>query len=216
MTYRFLLLSSVLALGACSGTGGPNDNRKTRTGAIIGGLVGGIAGAIDSDDDDGTELRGALVGAAAGAAIGGGIGQYLDRQQADLESRLGNSGVKIQNTGSELIVTMPQDILFAVDSATLRGDIEADIASLAQSLLEYPNSTVDIIGHTDNTGEASYNQQLSTRRAAAVTSILIRNGVPSNRIRSFGRGENEPVASNLTEEGRRQNRRVEVVIRPNA
>ena len=120
------------------------------------------------------------------------------------------------NTGDRLIVTMPQDILFDVDSSAVRPGLRTDLATLAASLNQYPNTTVDVIGHTDNTGSAGYNQNLSQRRAQEVTAILQSNGVASNRLRSIGRGEDAPIASNLTAEGRAQNRRVEIIIRPNA
>jgi outer membrane protein OmpA-like peptidoglycan-associated protein len=129
---------------------------------------------------------------------------------------MGNSNVNIQNTGDRLIVTLPQDILFATDSATLRPDLQRDLRTVGQSLLAYPDTTVQVLGHTDNTGDADYNLNLSRQRAQSVASILISEGVPSFRIQSIGRGEDQPLASNLTPEGRAQNRRVEIVILPNA
>ena len=119
------------------------------------------------------------------------------------------------NTGSELIVNLPQDILFATDSASLRGDLTQDLQAVARSLLNYPNTTVQVVGHTDNTGSAAYNQDLSQRRAQSVASVLQANGVPGGRIVAFGRGEDQPIASNLSVAGRAQNRRVEIIIRPN-
>jgi outer membrane protein OmpA-like peptidoglycan-associated protein len=109
---------------------------------------------------------------------------------------------------------MPQDVLFATDSATLRPDLVSDIRVLGRNLLAYPNTTVQVIGHTDNTGTAAYNQDLSERRARSVSSVLFQEGVPGSRIVSIGRGEAQPIASNQTEDGRRQNRRVEFVITP--
>ena len=116
--------------------------------------------------------------------------------------------------GNQLIVRMPQDVLFDINSATLRPDLQSDIRSLAANLQRFPDSTVTIIGHTDNTGGAALNQDLSQRRAESVDAILQQNGVSGLRIRAFGRGENEPIATNLTEEGRRLNRRVDIVIDP--
>ena len=167
-------------------------------------------------DNDKDTKNGALIGAVAGAAIGGLIGSQLDQQAQDLKNDFDNGQIKVVNTGSELIVTMPQDILFAVDSAVVSSSLTSDLRVLANSLNEYPDTTVDVIGHTDNTGSASYNQQLSAQRAQSVTSILINSGVSSSRLRAIGRGEAEPVASNLDEAGRAQNRRVEIIIRPNA
>jgi outer membrane protein OmpA-like peptidoglycan-associated protein len=110
---------------------------------------------------------------------------------------------------------MPQDILFAVDSASVSGSLQDDLGAVANSLRRYPDSTVEVVGHTDNTGSAAYNQDLSQRRASAVASILASYGVSSGRIRAYGRGEDQPIASNLTVDGRAQNRRVDIFIRPN-
>jgi outer membrane protein OmpA-like peptidoglycan-associated protein len=156
-------------------------------------------------------VRGALIGAGLGAVIG----NELDKQAAELQRDMNNNDVIIQNTGDRLIVTLPQDILFAVDSTHITPSLRSDLSVLAQNLINYPNSTIQIIGHTDNTGSADYNQSLSTERALAVSSILQQNGVPQFRIQSTGRGESQPIASNLTPEGRAQNRRVDVVILPN-
>ena len=109
---------------------------------------------------------------------------------------------------------MPQDILFAVDSAAINSSLRSDLGVLAGSLQRYPGSTVQVVGHTDNTGAAAYNQDLSEHRAGSVASALINSGVDSRRIRAIGRGENNPIASNLTVEGRAQNRRVDITIRP--
>ena len=124
--------------------------------------------------------------------------------------------MQITNTGERLIVTLPQDILFDVDSASVRPGLRDDLMTVASSLRDYPDSTVQIVGHTDNTGDAGYNQQLSERRANAVADVLMDGGVGFSRIQTFGRGENQPVADNLTDAGRAQNRRVEIVILPNA
>ncbi len=208
-----LIMSIAIAFSGCDTTSSEpvQNGERTQAGAIMGAMVGGFLGGISDDDD---KVRNTVIGAAAGAAVGAAIGQALDRQARDLEQSLNNSDVTIVNTGSELIVTMPQDILFDVDSATLRADLEADIVALAENLQSYPDTTVDVIGHTDNTGTAAYNQDLSTRRAASVSAVLLRNGVAGSRIQSYGRGETEPVATNLNADGRRQNRRVEFIIRP--
>ena len=121
----------------------------------------------------------------------------------------------IENTGSELRVTLPQDLLFDVDSANLRSDLQNDLRALAGNLNEYPNSTVEITGHTDNTGSEQHNQDLSSRRAATVANILSGAGVSFARLRTFGAGETRPIASNESDAGRAQNRRVEIVIIPN-
>lgn len=209
-------LSAVALLGltACtdpayvSGSADDRDQyRKTKNGAIIGALAGaGIAAVTDGD---------ALMGAALGAGAGAIIGNVLDKQEAELRAQLDDE-VHIENTGDRLILTLPQDILFDVDSYSVNAGLRDDLAKVATSLDKYPDSTVQILGHTDNTGSASHNQGLSERRANAVADVLLTNGVPVSRIDTIGRGEDQPIASNLDEEGRRQNRRVEIVILPTA
>jgi outer membrane protein OmpA-like peptidoglycan-associated protein len=190
----------------------PDDpNARQRNGAVIGGLVGAVAGASVSGGDD--KLKGAIIGGALGAGTGALVGADLDRQAAELRGSL-NSNISVTNTGEYLIVNMPQDLLFATDSASLRPDLTSDLRTVASSLLRYPNSRIQVIGHTDNTGSAAYNQDLSQRRAVSVAGVLRDSGVPGNRIEAFGRGEDQPVASNLTPQGRAQNRRVEIIIRP--
>lgn len=214
MTLRkpiILLTLGAMTLAGCV-TPTTEDNRRARTGAVTGALIGGALGASSKGDD---KLLKAVVGAGIGAAIGGAIGTTLDQQAAELRGSIGDSRVSVTNTGSELIVNLPQDILFATDSASLRGDLTQDLQAVARSLLNYPNTTVQVVGHTDNTGSAAYNQDLSQRRAQSVASVLQANGVPGGRIVAFGRGEDQPIASNLSVAGRAQNRRVEIIIRPN-
>ncbi|MEO0487768.1 MAG: OmpA family protein [Pseudomonadota bacterium] len=213
----FIGIAGMMALTGCLDAtnfdpAAPDENR-TQQGALTGALVGAIAGIAQADDGD--KGRDAIIGAALGAGAGALIGQQLDRQEAELRAELGNN-VSITRQGNELIVRMPQDILFDTDSATLRPDLQGDLRSLAANLLRYPNTTVTVIGHTDWVGDAGYNQNLSKRRADSVAGILRVNGVSANRIIAFGRGEAEPIADNVTPEGRRQNRRVEIIIRPNA
>jgi outer membrane protein OmpA-like peptidoglycan-associated protein len=149
-----------------------------------------------------------------GAIVGGMIGSELDKQAGELRGSFGDSRIGVVNTGSSLVVTMPQDILFATDSAQLSPALRSDLAVLARHLNKYPSSNVQVVGHTDNTGSAAYNLSLSRQRAASVANTLIDSGVSSSRITAIGRGEDQPLASNLTAEGRAQNRRVEIVIVP--
>lgn len=207
----FLSGVSLLLATACTDPNavGGEDRQKTRQGALIGGLIGAGAGALASDD----RAKGALIGGAIGAAGGAVVGNALDRQEAELRQQL-DSDVGITNTGDRLIVTMPQDILFAVDSFDIRPGLRQDLFSVADSLQRYPDTRVQVIGHTDSDGAASYNQRLSERRADSVANVLLSGGVRSSRINAFGRGEEQPVASNLTPTGKAQNRRVEIVIVP--
>lgn len=210
-----VLFAGTIALAGCMDPGPEprNGNTRAQNGAMIGAGIGALLGATRESGND--RVKNAVVGAVVGGVVGAGVGSYLDQQAAELRRDLGND-VGIVNTGDELIVTMPQDILFATDSAQLRGTLQSDLRTLASSLNQYPDSTVDVIGHTDNVGDAGYNQDLSARRANSVASVLRSSGVASHRLRAYGRGENEPVATNLTREGRQQNRRVEIVIRPNS
>ncbi|WP_039017416.1 OmpA family protein [Halocynthiibacter namhaensis] len=208
-----VLCASTIALTACM-TPGPeprNGNSRAQNGALIGAGIGAVLGGTKDSGSD--RLKNAAIGGVLGGLVGAGVGGLLDRQADELRRDLGND-VNVVNNGDSLTVSMPQDILFATNSANLRGDLQGDLRTLANSLNQYPDSTVDIIGHTDNTGEASYNQDLSSRRATSVASVLRNSGVSGNRIRAFGRGENEPVATNLTTEGRAQNRRVDIIISP--
>jgi outer membrane protein OmpA-like peptidoglycan-associated protein len=207
-------MSGVLGLTACDTMTDPNNpNRNAQTAAAVGAGLGAIVGA-SRGDDVGERNRGAIVGALIGAAGGAGIGTLLDRQEAELRQELG-SNATIVNNGNQLIVTLPQDILFATNSADLSGGLRNDLTALASSMNRYPDTTVNVIGHADNTGGAAFNQDLSARRAQAVSSVLIQSGVAPSRIRSIGRGEDAPIASNLNAEGRAQNRRVEITITPN-
>ncbi len=208
--------ASLLALTACATperSANNNDFKKTTTGAAIGAGVGVIAGLISGDDSKERKqnaIKGALIGGAGGAVVG----NVLDKQAAELQKSLGNDRVTITNTGDRLIVSLPQDITFASDSATLSSGIQSDLNAVATNLQSYPNSTVQVIGHTDSTGEAGYNQNLSVQRANSVVNVLAGAGVSFTRLQGIGRGEDQPVASNLTEEGKAQNRRVEIVILP--
>ena len=209
---KYLIMATLCAATLASCAPDPNapPNQNTTTGAVTGAILGGIIGGQGSGDNTAQVIGGAL----AGGLIGGAIGNNLDRQAAELRGSIGNSNIGVTNTGSALVVNLPQDILFATDSATLRPDLTRDLYAVANNLQRYPNSTVQVVGHTDNVGAAAYNQDLSERRAASVGAILRSGGVASNRVATYGRGEDQPIASNLSAEGRAQNRRVEIIIRP--
>lgn len=216
----FAALATVVALGACTNPNGTilaqdNDpNQRLKNGALIGAASGAVIGALSKGD--GNRDQGAVKGALIGAALGAGGGALLDRQERDLRASLGNDNVTINNTGDRLIVTLPQDILFASGSSAVRPDLQRDLGAVASNLQAYPDSTIQVIGHTDSDGEAGFNQQLSENRANAVAGVLLNNGISNARIQAFGRGESQPVASNLNAQGKSQNRRVEIVILPNA
>jgi len=208
------VLSGAMFLGACTDPGQLNDpnnpNRNRDQGILLGAGLGALVGNLAGGDTEAT-----MAGAVVGGVAGGLIGNELDKQEADLRASLGDDRVRIVNTGDRLIVTLPQDILFATDSFAVRPALMDDLRAVSRNLQSYPNSTVQVIGHTDNTGDAAYNQALSERRASSVANVLIGAGTSSARIVTIGRGEDVPVASNLSPEGRALNRRVEIVILPN-
>ncbi|HEY0275300.1 MAG TPA: OmpA family protein [Paenirhodobacter sp.] len=207
--------SGMMALTACTdGTSydASNPNANRNSGAVAGALLGGLFAGTRKGDE---KLTKAAAGAIIGGLAGGAIGSSLDRQAQELSRDLTTSGATVVNNGSQLVVTLPQDLLFATDSDVVRADLQRDLNTLSGSLNRYPDTTVQIIGHTDNTGDAAYNQRLSQRRASSVAQVLIAAGVPSSRIVTLGRGEDQPIASNLNTEGRAKNRRVEFVITPN-
>lgn len=207
-----LLVAGSFVLTGCMTSPEPqNGNTRTQNGALIGAGLGALLGATKESGSD--RFKNAAIGAALGAGVGAIAGNLMDKQAAELRSSMGND-VQIQNTGDRLIVTMPQEILFDTDSTFVRSDLRSNLNTLAANLQKYPDTTIDVLGHTDNTGAADYNQNLSARRASAVSSVLMDAGVQASRLRAYGRGEDEPVASNQTEQGRHQNRRVEIVIRP--
>jgi outer membrane protein OmpA-like peptidoglycan-associated protein len=194
------------------GGGGYSGMSNTTKGAAIGALGGGTIGALATKD----RLKGGLIGAAAGAVLGGGIGYYMDRQEQQLRQRLedSGSGVQVQREGDNLRVIMPSQVTFDSDSAHIRPGFYSALNSVAQVLRENDQTVVEITGHTDSKGSDSYNQRLSEDRARAVADYLSAQGVNPARMNSRGMGESTPIASNGTESGRQQNRRVEILIRP--
>ncbi|GGW33130.1 membrane protein [Gemmobacter lanyuensis] len=187
-----------------------DPNARTKGGALTGALIGATIGATSGGDD---RLAKAVIGGAIGAAAGGAIGSSLDAQAAELRQQLGGNA-SVVNNGDRINVTMGQDILFATDSFMVRPDQQYNLQAIGQNLVRYPNSRIEIVGHTDSDGEAAYNQSLSERRAVAVRDVLMASGVPAGRLSAYGRGEEQPVASNLTAAGKQQNRRVEIIIVP--
>ncbi|MHA1127728.1 MAG: OmpA family protein [Alphaproteobacteria bacterium] len=209
-TISVVVLTSAIALAGCTNSDGTNNN--TGTGVGIGAALGGLLGRAVSSDAD--KAQGTVIGGVVGGVIGSLIGADLDAQEAELRAQMGNS-VSIINTGNQLIVSLPEDITFAVNSAVVKSSLTSDLNSLASSMNNYPNTTIEVVGHTDNTGTATYNQALSEQRARAVRGILVSGGVNSGRVIAYGVGETRSVATNSTAAGRQQNRRVEIFITPN-
>ncbi|MEQ5834723.1 OmpA family protein [Marinobacter sp. NFXS9] len=181
-------------------------------GSVIGAVTGAAIGAATSSKKD--RGKGALIGAAAGGAAGGGIGYYMDRQEADLRHKLEGTGVRVQRNGNQIQLIMPGNITFDVDQSSIRSSFTDVLESVSLVLEEYDETIIQIDGYTDSTGSASYNQLLSERRASSVRDFLLNQGIASKRTRATGHGENSPIASNSSESGRAQNRRVELTLVP--
>ncbi|PZX39436.1 outer membrane protein OmpA-like peptidoglycan-associated protein [Roseinatronobacter thiooxidans] len=203
------MLAATITLAACANPDGTSN--QTGTGAIVGGLTGAAAGQIIGGD-----TRATVIGGAIGAAVGGAVGAGMAAQERELRQSLAGTGADITNTGSDLRVILPDSVTFRTDSSVVDAGFRPALRSVSDSLRRHPNSTVRVIGHTDNVGTAAYNTQLSQDRALAVARELISGGVSGQRITVSGRGFREPVAPNTSAAGRAENRRVEIVIIPNS
>ena len=208
---------AALSLAACS-TVNPYTNEtqlsNTTGGAIVGTGSGAVLGAIVGTAT-GTDPRvAALLGAGIGGITGAAIGSYMDQQEAELRAQLQGTGVSVTRVGQQIILNMPSNITFGVDSATVQPTFNETLISVGLVLKKFNKTIVDVYGHTDDTGSDAHNQDLSQRRAVAVATILANQGIDQRRFYIEGRGESDPIASNATESGRSQNRRVEIQISP--
>jgi outer membrane protein OmpA-like peptidoglycan-associated protein len=190
---------------ATTGCGWSHQARGTVVGAAAGGAAGAAVGQAT-----GSTVRGAIIGATIGGAAGMAIGRQMDRQAEELRYAL--PGAHVQRIGEGIAVTFPDGLLFPFDSDELHSEARANLARLAESLKEYPNTKLLVVGHTASVGPEEYNQRLSERRARSAASFVAQHGVERTRIETVGAGELEPIDTNATAEGRRQNRRVEVAI----
>ncbi len=183
---------------------------NTAAGAGLGALAGAGLGLLAGGDD----RRNALIGAGIGALAGGGIGAYMDRQESQLRAQLQGTGVSVTRQGDHIVLNMPSNITFATDSSAIQPAFYSTLNSVALVLKEYNQTLVDVYGHTDSTGSESHNLRLSQQRAGSVADYLISQGTNSQRFAVIGLGETQPIASNDTEQGRAQNRRVEIRLSP--
>ena len=190
------------------------QRNNTGTGAIYGALGGAVLGYLTNTSDGEQGRRNALIGAGVGALGGAAVGNYMDRQQRAMEAELSGTGVGVARQGDTLVLRMPSDVTFAVNQSNIEPRFDAVLSDVAGVLEEYDRSLVDVVGHTDSSGGDAINQPLSERRAISVADALIRNGVQRERLFVAGQSSSVPVASNATVEGRAQNRRVEILIRP--
>ncbi len=203
---------SLLGVSACVTDPNTGQRKVSRTvlggagGAVVGGLLGGLIGG----------KTGRIVGAGIGGVAGGVVGYKMDQQIKTLKEKTAGSGVDVTETdgGKAILVNLPDGVTFDVGSASLKPSFRATLDQVAQSLKDYPDSLIDVYGHTDSTGSDAFNQTLSENRARTVANYLMSQGVAAARIRSQGFGETMPVADNTTPEGRAKNRRVEIKIVP--
>jgi outer membrane protein OmpA-like peptidoglycan-associated protein len=191
---------------------GKEKTSNATVGAGVGAVAGAALGALTSSRKD--RDRGLLTGAVVGGAIGGAVGYRADKQEAQLRERLADSGVAVERHGDTINLVVPGAISFATNSAQLEPDFYSSLNQVAVSLKEYPDSSVQIVGHTDSTGAAAFNQQLSVNRANAVVVYLSAQGIDSARMQAVGMGSSQLAADNRTVEGRARNRRVEIKIIP--
>jgi outer membrane protein OmpA-like peptidoglycan-associated protein len=192
-----------------------DDHEKTKKGAVIGGIAGAIAGAvIGNNRGHHSAKRGATVGVLAGTAAGAIVGAMMDKQERELRQI---QGVSVTRTApDELNVTVRNEVLFDFNSSALRSVSRSSLREMANVFDRYPNTTIEVAGHTDSIGSAAYNQRLSERRAESVANYLETIGVNGSRIDAVGYGKSQPRATNSTANGRQLNRRVELHIRANS
>lgn len=201
-------LSAFTLLGALVLSGCASMSQKER-GAVIGATAGAAVGGVIGNQT-GSTARGAIIGAVVGGAAGAIIGHQMDQQAKELEQNI--PGATIARVGEGIAVTFSSGILFPYNSTDILPAGKANLDQLASSLQKYPDSDILIVGHADSDGSDAYNLDLSQRRSAAASAYLQARGVPAARVHATGKGEVEPIASNDTEAGKQQNRRVEIAI----
>lgn len=200
-----ITMLSALALISCTtAADGTKKISKTGIGAAAGAAIGQVIGK---------DTKGTLIGTAGGAAVGAAIGNIFDRQEKELKDKLQGTGVDVKRTGEgEIKLTAPENITFDTNSYVVKPQFRKTLDSVATVLNTYPDSTIVVSGHTDTTGTDAINNPLSVNRASSVASYLESQGISTSRITSRGYGSKQPIASNATEAGRAQNRRVEIAI----
>ena len=205
---RLRAITALLILGSV-GAGACASMNKKQEGAVIGAAAGGAIGGVIGNQT-GSTARGAIIGAVVGGAAGAIIGHQMDQQAKELSQSI--PGATVARVGEWIAVTFASGLLFAFDSDQILPAAGTNLTELAKSLQRYPDSQLLIVGHTDSKGDDAYNQRLSERRSAAAAAYLAAQGVDRSRLAASGKGESEPIATNDTDAGQAQNRRVEVAI----
>ncbi|MFI8381970.1 OmpA family protein [Pseudomonas sp. NPDC079086] len=207
------LIIGVISLAGCAGMG-PTDKdgsrNQTLTWSSIGTLAGAAAGALINQDNRG---KGALIGAGIGGLAGAGYGVYADRQESELRKATAGTGIEVQRQGDDIKLVMPGAITFNTGSTELSPAAQFNLDKLSGSFKQYGDNNIEVTGHTDSVGSNASNIELSQKRAISVGKHLIGQGIDKNRIQVYGAGPSQPIASNSSEEGRAQNRRVEIRLK---
>ena len=185
---------------------------KTQKGAVIGTAAGGTAGAVIGRASGNTAL-GAIIGAAVGGASGAVIGRQMDKQAEEIKKTVPDA--KVERVGEGIVVEFSSSVLFGFDQSNLSNDAKINLNKLVTVLNTYPETNIEVQGHTDNKGSEAYNQTLSVQRATAVSRYLTSAGIATSRLSIKGFGETLPKYENETADGRTQNRRVEFLITAN-
>ena len=217
MIKKFILLAvAATYLSACTTTDpytGQQKMSNTSGGALLGAGVGALAGLAVGGSPVGRR-NAALIGAGVGALAGGAIGNYMDQQESELRAQLQGTGISVTRNGDNIILNMPSNITFDVDQDAVKPGFYPTLNSVAIVLRKFNRTLIDVNGHTDSTGSLQHSQDLSERRAQSVAGYLGGQGVDQRRMSAVGFGPSQPVASNASEAGRSQNRRVEIQIAP--
>jgi len=201
-----LILSSTLIFSSCASW------NKTQKGAVVGTAAGGAMGAVIGRASGNTAM-GAIIGAAVGGATGAVIGNQMDKQAEEIKKTVPDA--KVERVGEGIVVEFTSNVLFAFDKSNLTDDSKTSLNKLVKVLNSYPDTNIEVQGHTDSKGSISYNQNLSEQRASVVTGYLDNNGIIDSRLTLKGFGESSPKYTNETADGRSQNRRVEFLITAN-
>ncbi len=212
---RIVVAVTVASLGLSACVTNPETGQQTLSkgggGALAGAGAGALLGALLGGRNNRAEV---LIGTGIGALAGGAIGNYMDKQERELRARTAGTGIEVDRQGDDISLKLPSGISFDFNSATVKPQFRPSLDQVAQTLASYQSTFVDVSGHTDSVGTAQVNQRLSEQRAASVADYLSYQGVNRARIATRGYGKSIPIASNDTEEGRAQNRRVEIKISP--